>query len=229
MANLVRIARRITATHDMDVVESIIDGGSFDKNVALDSISSVIEKSGNEKANSLFKEIVGNRRTAGAGDLIERIKKVARGSLDVLKALLAAAVVANSMDAMAAEKAFEDAKKEAPVEYVQEQPFDQLDKGLRETASSSILHACGINGKYNNVERRMKMLDHFLKEMENNASGEKTLEQVFEETIKSLSKKYERGELQIIRSAYNYYCLMNKVNANVVKCFTDTQNSVAKK
>jgi hypothetical protein len=229
MANLIRIARKITATHDMDVVESVIDGGSFDKNVALDSISGIIEESGNEEAKSLLKEIIGKRRTAGAGDLLGRIKKVARGRLDVLMALLAAAVVAGSVDARAAEKAFDDAKKEYPVEHVQEQPFDQLEKGLRETASSSILRACGINGKYNDVGRRMKMLDHFLKEMEKNASGEKTLERVFKETMKSLSMNYERGELKIIKTAYEYYCWKNKVNAEVVKCFDGMQNSVAMK
>ena len=62
-----RIAKRVAAANDINIVETVIDGGNYNESDAIKSINNIINRSGNQEAKKLLEKMVKNS-SSKAGD-----------------------------------------------------------------------------------------------------------------------------------------------------------------
>lgn len=234
---LERIAKRIAATNDMNVIESVIEGGSYSRNEAEKSIESIVNHSGNSQAKALLDEILNSSEknasiTAGTDDLIKRIKQIAKDNSTLLKALLAAALIAGSISAGAAENTMNSANdsNSSTVQQVQpssqEQPIDKMCKYLEKYISEWAfsldkgLRDINWNDKREVADRRGRIIDRFIVTLkkQSKARPNETLKDAFNLAVPRLNARYDRSLQKIVERSFEQYKLENP-DAETTPCY----------
>lgn len=242
---LERIAKRVAAANELDILQSVIEGASYNKNEAIKSVQDIIKHSGNSQAKTLLDEFFNGPETtasvtAGAGDWIKRIQQAAKGNKKILMALLAAAALAGAVPASAAEKALNengglyniDTKKiEQVAQHFNGQPLKEMSDYIYKYAGDWIKSPDKGGKEFNDVDQmhnsmrsRMKMLYQtiILMEKASSKNPDITLEQAFNNAKNTITGTFRNPkDFRIIQEAYDSYCKecsAKQVNVSTTPC-----------